>query len=70
MGLNLTSPRVSKTYNGNPVLRDCSFTFAAGRTYAVSGPNGSGKSTLFRILALLERPDAGRVDSGKWRGPH
>lgn len=62
MGLELDIAQVFKTYNGNPVLRDCSFTFAAGRTYAVSGPNGSGKSTLFRILALLEKPDAGRVD--------
>jgi molybdopterin-binding protein len=27
----------------------------------VLGPNGAGKSTLFRLLLLLERPDAGRI---------
>jgi tungstate transport system ATP-binding protein len=61
MSLELSIDQVFKTYNGNPILRDCSFTFAAGRTYTLQGPNGSGKSTLFRILALLEKPDRGRV---------
>lgn len=32
-----------------------------GEVLAVLGPNGAGKSTLFRLLLLLERPDAGRV---------
>ncbi len=62
MALELVVSKLSKTYNGNPVLRDCSFNFAPGLTYALLGPNGSGKSTLFRLLALLERPDAGTVD--------
>ena len=61
MGLELEIAQVSKTYNGNPILRDCSCAFAEGRTHVLQGPNGSGKSTLFRILALLEPPDQGRV---------
>jgi tungstate transport system ATP-binding protein len=62
MGLRIEVIKVAKAYNGNPVLRDCSFTFAPGLTYALQGPNGSGKSTLLRLLALLETPDAGSVD--------
>jgi tungstate transport system ATP-binding protein len=62
MGLELEILHVFRSYNGNPVLRDCSFAFATGRTYVLQGPNGSGKSTLFRILALLENPDRGRVE--------
>jgi tungstate transport system ATP-binding protein len=68
MGLELESVHVFRSYNGNPILRDCSFGFASGRTYVLQGPNGSGKSTLFRALALLDKPDSGRVeyrDSGQ-----
>ena len=62
MGLELEIAHVFKTYNGNPILRDCSMAFGRGRTYVLQGPNGSGKSTLFRILALLEPPDRGQVE--------
>ena len=61
MGLNLEVARLAKSYNGQAVLRECSFAFDAGRTYALLGPNGSGKSTFLRIAALLEPPDAGEV---------
>ena len=61
MGLKLEIANLAKTYNGNPVLRNCSFAFDRGQAHMLLGPNGSGKSTLFRILALLEKPDAGAV---------
>jgi len=32
-----------------------------GRSYVLTGPNGAGKTTLLRILAGLERADAGEV---------
>ena len=61
MGLNLEVARIDKSYNGQAVLRGCSFSFDHGRTYTLLGPNGSGKSTFMRIAALLEPPDAGEV---------
>ena len=64
MGLNLEVARITKSYNGQAVLRGCSFGFEAGRTYALLGQNGSGKSTFLRIAALLEPPDAGEVRYG------
>ena len=36
-------------------------TFPAGGTYALMEPSGAGKTTLFRILAGLEKADAGSV---------
>jgi len=68
MGLALQIDHVAKNYNGNRILRDCSFAFGGGRTYVLQGPNGSGKSTLFRILALLSRPDRGVVSYLDQRG--
>jgi tungstate transport system ATP-binding protein len=61
MSLGLEASGLYKTYNGKPVLADCSFVLQAGRTYALMGPNGCGKSTLFRICALIEDPDQGEV---------
>jgi tungstate transport system ATP-binding protein len=62
MGLNLELVRVSKTYNGQEVLQECSWVFEQGLTHVLMGPNGTGKSTLLRICALLEAPDRGRVN--------
>ena len=61
VGLTLELIKISKQYNENLVLKDCSYTFAAGKSYTLMGPNGSGKSTLFRIAALLEKSDGGEV---------
>jgi tungstate transport system ATP-binding protein len=61
MGLTLEVAHLSKSYNGQAVLRDCSYAFGPGQCFALQGPNGSGKSTFFRIAALLEPPDAGEV---------
>jgi len=61
MSLGLEASGLYKTYNGKPVLADCSFTLQEGRTYALMGPNGCGKSTLFRICALIEESDQGEV---------
>src|SRR5690606_18417260 len=42
--------------DGQPVLRDVSFTVPAGRTVALVGPTGSGKSTLAALAARLVDP--------------
>lgn len=38
--------------------------FPAGGVTALLGPSGSGKSTLLRLIAGLERPQAGRIRHG------
>src|SRR5262249_9673870 len=46
---------------GVPVLRDVSFTIAAGEKLAIVGPTGSGKSTIVRLLGrFYDFPD-GRI---------
>jgi tungstate transport system ATP-binding protein len=62
MNLRLAATHISKSYNGNRVLDDCSFSFDRSGTYVLMGPNGCGKSTFLRICALLEEPDAGEIN--------
>lgn len=54
---------VSRTYPDRRVLTDVSFVVSSGEIACVIGENGSGKSTLLRILAGLDRPDAGSVQA-------
>jgi tungstate transport system ATP-binding protein len=61
MSLRLNITKIWKSYQGSPVLQDCSFSFEANGIYALIGPNGCGKSTLLRICALLEEPDRGEI---------
>ncbi len=62
MNLKLVVSNIFKSYDGKPVLKDCSFSFIKSAAYVLTGPNGSGKSTFFRICALLEEPDGGEVN--------
>lgn len=60
-GIELTVQDVSRRYGRETVLDSVSLTVPAGTTYALLGSSGAGKSTLLKILALLEKPSAGRV---------
>lgn len=53
---------VTKHFPGVVALSDVSFDVRAGSCHAVCGENGAGKSTLGKILAGIERPDAGSIE--------
>lgn len=50
-----------KKYQDRPVLGGINLLVPSGTVGAVLGPNGAGKTTMVRIIATLERADAGRV---------
>lgn len=40
--------------NGDPLLRDVSFSLPKGATLAIAGPNGAGKTTLLNLISGIE----------------
>jgi ABC-type lipoprotein export system ATPase subunit len=56
---------VTRTYRVDgsvvPALREVDLALPAGTITALVGPSGSGKSTLLRLLACVDRPDAGTI---------
>ncbi len=55
---------LTKSFNGNPVLRGVSLEIETGGITAVLGPSGCGKTTLLRLVAGFLRPDGGSIEIG------
>jgi ABC-type Fe3+/spermidine/putrescine transport system ATPase subunit len=54
--------QLSKSYDGLiQAVRDVNLSLAEGEILCLLGPSGCGKTTLLRLVAGLERPDAGRI---------
>ncbi len=49
------------SYNGNKVVDDISFAVGAGEFFMIIGPNGAGKSSLLKLIAGIEKAQAGRI---------
>ncbi|MGI4847523.1 MAG: sulfate/molybdate ABC transporter ATP-binding protein [Janthinobacterium lividum] len=59
MGIEVKN--IQKNFGSFVALDNVSLTFPTGQLTALLGPSGCGKTTLLRIIAGLERPDAGQV---------
>jgi sulfonate transport system ATP-binding protein len=66
-GASVQVQALSKSYGERAVLRDVALHVAPGEFVAIVGRSGCGKSTLLRLIAGLERADAGaiRFDGGE-----
>lgn len=53
-----------KSYGDRVLIDDLSFKLPRGGIVGIIGPNGAGKSTLFRMIAGIEKPDAGTLRVG------
>lgn len=59
--MSIQVERLTKRYDGVPVVDDVSLRVATGELFVLLGPSGSGKSTLLRMIAGLTEVDEGRV---------
>jgi multiple sugar transport system ATP-binding protein len=55
---------ISKSFGATKALQDVSMTIPDGSFVVLLGPTGAGKTTTLRMVAGLDRPDAGRVSIG------
>jgi len=56
--------RAGKTYGGQPVIRDFSYTLLRTDRIGIVGHNGAGKSTLLKLFAGDLTPDNGSREAG------
>jgi iron complex transport system ATP-binding protein len=60
-GGGLAAGRVQVRAGGSVLVDGVDLQVQPGSLTALVGPNGAGKSTLLRVLAGIDRPDAGEV---------
>jgi iron(III) transport system ATP-binding protein len=58
----IRAEQLCRRYGGSLVLEGLSLQLRPGETLVVSGRSGAGKTTLLRLLAGLDRPDAGTIE--------
>lgn len=61
MGGGLDVSRVDVRIDGSLIVDGIDFAMPPGSVCALIGPNGAGKSTLLRVIAAVDKPDAGTV---------
>ena len=56
--------RVTKAFDGPPLVHDFSYAFTRTDRVGIIGPNGAGKTTLLEMIAGRLPPDSGTVEVG------
>lgn len=69
--MSLVIDSLDYQHRNTPILSDIDLRIEPGEIVATIGPSGVGKTTLFRVIALFDKPTAGRVlfdDIDPWTG--
>lgn len=57
----VTVKNLSKSYDGNKVVKSISFEVQKGEIFGILGPNGAGKTTTLEMMEALRPIDSGSV---------
>lgn len=52
---------LTKSFNGNNVIDNVSFSIPEGELSSIIGPNGAGKTTLFNLITGYYLPNSGKI---------
>jgi multiple sugar transport system ATP-binding protein len=58
---DVTLSNLSKSFGATQALKDVSMTIPDGAFVVLLGPTGAGKTTTLRLIAGLDKPDAGDI---------
>lgn len=58
----ISASKLTKTFSGKEVIRNCTFSVERGSIYGFLGRNGAGKTTVFKLLLGLLQPSAGTAN--------
>lgn len=61
MTTTLNAQAITVIRDNNTIINNVNVHLSPGELVGLIGPNGAGKSSLLRVLAGLQRPDAGQV---------
>lgn len=61
MSARLEVNNLSRSFGGRRVVADVSLRVEPGQVTCLLGPSGCGKSTTLRLIAGVDRPDAGEI---------
>ena len=61
----IEAEKISKGFDGRPLVSDLSFTLPRNGIVGIIGPNGVGKSTLFKCITGLHELDSGKLKIGE-----
>ena len=65
--MDIEIKKLSHRFGDKIIFENYNLTLKEGGLYGLTAPSGRGKTTLLRILAGIQRPDAGTVTQGvRW----
>lgn len=56
---------ISKSFNGDSIISNFSYTFKKGDRIGLAGKNGTGKSTFLNLITAAFPPDSGKIAIGE-----